>query len=111
MKIGLDYDGTYTADQFLWNAFIGLAKSRGHEVIIYTARNEKLDNNDDLKELCKHIRVVFCDGVAKKHIALMEAQHDAGHKVDIWIDDKPESVVQNSVATLEQLVEWRKVRV
>ena len=111
MKIGLDYDNTYTADPALWDEFITHSFERGHEVIIYTARNEKLDNNDELRRLSKTIRVVFCDGVAKKHIARVEAQHTEGHKIDIWIDDKPESVIQNSIATLDQLVEWRKVRV
>ena len=112
MKIALDYDNTYTADPVLWNTFIQAAFQQGHQVFIVTARNEQLDKNETLQQLNDAgVRVIYCDGVAKKHIAVMISQHVPDFKIDIWIDDKPESIFQNSAATLEQLVEWRKTRV
>ncbi len=36
LTIGLDYDGTITADPNLWSGFIKLCKARGHTIKIVT---------------------------------------------------------------------------
>lgn len=43
LRIALDYDNTYTADNVLWDAFIKLSVSLGHSVYIVTMRNPTLD--------------------------------------------------------------------
>ncbi len=79
MKIALDYDGTYTADPELWNAFIKNAIDRGHEMVCVTMR-------------CPHeaiqmpIPVIYTSRKAK-----FEFAPDA-----IWIDDKPNWLFQDS---------------
>lgn len=101
MKIALDYDQTYTADPKLWNNFIDDATNKGHDVRIVTARNPVLDKID-----VGDIPVIYCDGVAKRFVC----HHFENWDPDIWIDDKPQSVDNNSTATKEVLAEWRANR-
>lgn len=101
MKIALDYDKTYTLDPTFWNIFIASARERGdHEVRIVTARSPTLDNIDGK---VGNVPIIYCDGVAKKFVCT----HYAKWVPDIWIDDKPENINNNSTATPEQLDEWR----
>lgn len=81
MNIALDYDNTYTADPALWAQFIALAKARGHDIRIVTARSAA--EKGDLET----IPVIYCDRVSKRRIAAA-----VGFHVDIWIDDRPQAV-------------------
>lgn len=112
MNIALDYDGTYTLDTNLWIWFINQALNKGHKVFIITARNRELDQNAELIDLERRgVRVIYCDGVAKKHVILMlQSRGEENLKIDIWIDDKPESIVSNSPTSLEALKLWRATR-
>lgn len=105
MKIAIDYDRTYDQDPVLWDGFILDAMLRGHDVRIITARNHELDNIDD--KIRPEIRVIYCDGVAKKWFC----QHRADFwEPDVWIDDKPEGILTNGPLTEEQIAEWRANR-
>lgn len=104
LTIALDYDHTYSADPFLWDAFILQARSRGHYVFICTARNEILDAIED--DVLEGTEIAYCDGVAKK----FTLHHHFGIDVDIWIDDKPDSITHNSTASKEVLEAWRANR-
>lgn len=106
MKIALDYDETYTKDPGLWEDFILMAWSRGHEVRIVTARSPVEDNIDDKVR----IPVIYCEGVAKRFHCTWFAEDRKGWIPDVWVDDKPQSVDNNSTATREHLVEWRANR-
>ncbi|CAB4160533.1 hypothetical protein UFOVP773_1 [uncultured Caudovirales phage] len=81
MIIALDYDKTYTADPVLWADFIIAAKARKHDVKIVTLRtpNEAIQIDG--------VEVIYTSRQAKmKHIA-----------ADIWIDDNPAWVYQDSL--------------
>lgn len=105
MKIALDYDRTYDQDPDFWDEFLLLADEFGHDVRVVTARNAELDNIDE--EVLEGTDIVYCDGVAKKWYC----QHRLDLWVpDIWIDDKPEGILQNGPLTEEQISEWRKNR-
>lgn len=80
MNVALDFDGTYTRDPELWNAFISLAKERGHTVKICTMRYP----HEVVPDL--GIEVVYTSRKAK--FGTMEA--------DIWIDDMPQLLFENS---------------
>ena len=91
MNIALDYDGTYTADPTFWNKFIRLARRAGHRVIIATSRMKHgvLESEQPIaRDLNVGVdAVVFCnhnlkDEVCRKH----------GWTIDVWIDDRPESI-------------------
>ena len=106
MKIALDYDNTYTQDPKLWNNFINDAEQKGHEVRIVTARAPEEDKIEGLGD----IPIIYCDGVAKRFYCTWFADDRNGWIPDVWIDDKPQSVDNNSQATREHLEEWRKNR-
>lgn len=92
MKIALDYDNTYTAATKLWDAFVKDAISKNHAVRIVTYRSPTSDN-DSLISAAKRmgVKVMYTSGTAKrKHCS------DKGWEPDIWIDDKPESILEDS---------------
>jgi hypothetical protein len=84
MLIALDYDGTYTADPDLWQAFIAAARSRSHQVFVVTMRHE-FEGDDVMRQLHGKVdRIVFTARRAKRpHMEFL------GHQVQIWIDDRP----------------------
>lgn len=107
MKIALDYDLTYSADPAFWRSFVLRANLAGHEVRIVTARDDRYDRTAPLAEVEGFLPVIYCRGIAKKWYVTHFVPDFA---VDIWIDDKPESIAQNSTATPEGLAEWRANR-
>ncbi|MDK1386349.1 hypothetical protein QN224_13115 [Sinorhizobium sp. 8-89] len=103
MRIALDYDDTFTRDPTFWQSFVKLARDLGHEVRIVTARDRTHDNIDDRTG---DIAVIYCNGVAKRFFC----HHFEHWDPDIWIDDKPEAVGNNSSFTKPMLAEWRETR-
>jgi hypothetical protein len=85
MLIALDWDGTYTADPALWNAFIDAARSRMHEVWIVTARHE----SEPVQPGTHVDRVVYTGRQAKRHFVSTKT----GRTVQVWIDDMPEFIL------------------
>jgi hydroxymethylpyrimidine pyrophosphatase-like HAD family hydrolase len=102
MRIALDYDETYTLDKGFWGTFINYAKLSGHDIRIVTARDKNIDTiKEDLG-----IEVIYCNGVAKRYYV----ERNTGFRPDIWIDDCPENIINNSTYTEEELYLWRKER-
>lgn len=87
MLIALDYDGTYTADPRLWDAFIEAARLRMHEVHIVTMRHE----SEPVTVGAYVDRIHYTDRKAKR--PFMEAK---GLRVQVWIDDRPEFVLMHA---------------
>jgi hypothetical protein len=84
MLIALDYDGTYTADPLLWDAFIAHARIRGHEVHVVTMRSAS-----EPVRVGAHVdRVHYTDRKAKR--PYMQAR---GLVVQVWVDDMPDFIV------------------
>jgi len=85
MLISVDYDGTYSADPETFDLVITEFQTNGHEVIIVTARTTddpvKINPNLD-------IAVYYTEGADKD--PYMVDNH--GLDVDIWIEDRPQSV-------------------
>lgn len=107
MKIALDYDQTYTLDPDFWNDVIDAAVDRGHEIRIVTARAPE---EDKIPVLSDFLDIIYCDGIAKRFYCTWFADDRRGWIPDVWIDDKPQSVDNNSTATREALEEWRETR-
>lgn len=92
---GLDYDDTYTSDPELWQWFIRRAQGRGHTVYIVTCRHDTHENREevygDRESTLTGLpwsRHIFTGFAAKKWFC----EH-RGLKIDIWIDDYPESII------------------
>jgi hypothetical protein len=108
LKLALDYDNTYTLDPVFWSHVINSARQVGHEVRIVTIRDERYDRTAPLIELEKRIPVIFTRGVAKRWFVSHFVPDFA--PVDVWIDDRPETIFQNSETTPEDLAAWRTGR-
>ena len=99
MKISIDYDNTFSADPEGWRQVIDLMISRGHEVICITKRpawkmQEVIDSVP--------VKVIGADRFK------IEAATMAGHKVDVWIDDKPETIIpQNKLSARRNILPRR----
>ena len=91
MVIGLDYDGTFTADPELWRRFIADAVLCGHKVVCVTGRKVAIDFTRSPR-LPDCVPVVLAGDEWKR-----EAAARAGHLVDVWIDDMPEMVAPTRV--------------
>lgn len=95
MIIALDYDGTYTADPDLWNAFINKALDNKHRVIVVTMRTVEEGALIDPR-LSKGFgdRVqIFCTArKAKKKFMRLQ-----GIEPNIWIDDQPDWLYEDSL--------------
>lgn len=81
MKIGLDFDGTASAQPELFGAFAVMAQQMGHDIRITTYRSPGWDNAD-VEQFAKQygLEIIYTDAKQKKHV------WDA----DVWIDDMPE---------------------
>ncbi len=87
LTIGLDWDQTISADVDFWFEFIDLAIKHGHKVLIVTCRR---GDEEDVQECRHHIApTYFTAGSSKSWYMEQE-----GVKIDIWVDDSPESVWQ-----------------
>jgi hypothetical protein len=85
MRIALDYDNTYALDKPFWDQFIKQAHEAGHHVICITLRFPSAPIDD------MPCRVFYTSHQAKKPFAA--SQNIA---VDIWIDDTPELITDES---------------
>lgn len=107
MKIALDYDKTYSADKEFFGILLSVAEAYGHEVYLVTARHAAKDtlsleqvpqqDRDLLKE------IIYCNGVAKR----WHLHHNHDLDIDVWVDDRPDNILNNSTASKELLVGWR----
>lgn len=85
MTIAIDLDNTWTADSELWCRFYNDAAICGHVVIMVTARQKPVPNDErDWLALPPDMPIIYTAGDFKEKHA-----RAAGYKVDIWIDDAP----------------------
>lgn len=105
MKIAFDYDGTISEDLAGWLEVMHSMKARGHEIFVVTFRDERYDMNDDLQFIYdEDFEIYYTRGVAKRWWC---EQFGPGN-VDVWIDDKPEAILNNSNYTIGDLHVWRE---
>ena len=87
MRIALDYDGTFTEDPDMWEDFIQACEIRGHSVSIVTMRYD----HEDEHLLDFKIPIIYTGRRAKKVFCNL-------NKIffDVWIDDSPEWLFNDS---------------
>ena len=92
MNIALDFDDTYTRDPELWDQFISIARSRGHDIRVVTFRKSTMRDSalDNIG-----IPVIYTEFTQKRKFT-----NKLGWIVDVWIDDSPEFIV-NPVVLLD----------
>lgn len=107
MKVALDYDKTFTLDQPFWLGFVLACQDNGHDVRIVTVRDERHDRTAPLIELEKTIQVIYTRGVAKQWFC---THFTDGWMPDVWIDDNPTTIFNNSEFAPDGLAKWRAER-
>lgn len=85
MRIAVDFDGTFTANESLWFSFIAGARATGHDVKFVTFRHADYTAGH-IMEWAKRlgIEVIFTC-----HTQKAEYCEKIGWKPDIWVDDEP----------------------
>lgn len=98
MRFSLDFDGTYTADPIMWEKWIDMVTSMGHEVYCVSFRPHRRMQKvyDSVGRVIGQERCISTNGIAKKKYV-----DSIGLKIDIWIDDTPEMLI-----TPYQLKKW-----
>lgn len=88
LTIGVDYDGTITADVHLLRAWMSEAVSRGHRVVVVSSRCDTVQSRQAISgHVPSGVEVYLTNHHPKReHVTA------AGVTVDIWVDDKPESI-------------------
>ncbi len=93
MVIAIDYDGTISSAPSMFKVIFMLALSLGHTVLIITQRTE--EQGEEIKKFVEEVNtdydvpIVWASGKAKQAAAI-----EAGHFVDIWIEDNPISIFE-----------------
>ena len=98
MLIAIDYDGTFSRDPVLFRALVALGRRMGHAFVLVTGRsNEGQWGAEVRREGGDLMPIVFAANGWKR-----AAAERAGHKVDVWIDDHPESIAKQHMLMAEQ---------
>jgi len=95
LTIGIDFDNTWTVYPELWLLVYNFMLIHDHIIVIATGR-EMYSEDMENYQLPLDIPIVYC-GKELKDIACKKA----GYKVDIWIDDMPETIRQPLIDNLE----------
>lgn len=104
--IALDFDETYNTVPDMYDEIINVFQSWGYKVILATYRHKTIDYDPLFGRLEAQRVSVYCtDGKAKK-----KYMEDLGINVNIWIDDNPRSVLEDSAWKHDspELHAWRE---
>lgn len=104
----LDYDGTYNLAPEQWDEVIKVFQTVFKwKVILCTYRHKEKDWHPDFTHLQDNVKIdcYFSDGRAKKQFL-----EELGISVDVWIDDKPDVILNDSSWPHEspELQAWRE---
>lgn len=102
---GIDYDETWTTDPGLWASFVRTAVGRGHTVVLVTNRISAGRWGREVRQALRLVPIsgIVFAGAAPKRTAALQA----GHRVDVWIDDAPRTVELGLEGTVAPLF-WRE---
>lgn len=89
LTFGLDFDDTFTADPKLWRGFIVSAEARGHKVFIVSCRMNTAEHKLEMEQATGLKNRVILTSMSPKRWYCEETY---GLKIDVWIDDYPDSV-------------------
>lgn len=89
MRIAIDYDDTYTLNPKMWDQAINLFMLNGFSVIMVTARRDTEENREELEKASQGRWRCYFTNLGSKTDFIRRR----GMKVDVWIDDDPESLV------------------
>ena len=90
LTFGIDFDGTLARDPKLFGRFIRMLHRAGHVAVLVTGRSDMTPHAAEVRAVMAglpEIPLVFAGPNWKRHAA-----KEAGHEIDIWVDDRPEYI-------------------
>jgi hypothetical protein len=97
---GIDFDGTFNRAPRLFDRIIRTLYDEGHTAVIVTGRSDEGQWGAEVREAIGDlIPVVFAARRWKR-----QAAREAGFHVDIWIDDVPEYVDEQTLINVREQV-------
>ncbi len=93
MIFGIDYDGTFARDPEFWDAFVSMARVFGHQCVLVTGRSEDGEYGAEVKRAVEYLMPIVFAGPNWKR----QAAEKKGWKIDVWIDDNPEYVAEQTM--------------
>lgn len=92
MIVALDYDDTYTRDPAAWGMVARVLRMAGHTVVGVTMRYREEITGMDPKFI-DAVQYLYPTGRKAK----MKFMDEAGIRVDVWIDDRPEFILRDAL--------------
>ena len=93
MKIGIDFDKCYRADPETWREVVNIFQQNGHECVLITKRRPH--NEEQVEEVKRvvdgQMPILFAGERYKNEVA-----EEYGYEIDVWIDDHPEFIHNQS---------------
>jgi len=95
LTVAIDYDDTFTADPKAWTAVIKVLAAEGHRVVCVSSRRDTAEHRQTLRRFLPLAveKIVLAYDKPKRSAARL---YDLG--VDIWIDDRPETIATKEEA-------------
>lgn len=105
LVIGLDWDGTFTADPQLGRNWLHATLNLGHRAVIVSARSDTPENRAEIAAGLGPLLVGLVPIVLSGHRPKRSVAAEEGYPVDLWIDDLPAVV---DAATPDQVRELER---
>jgi hypothetical protein len=86
LVLAIDFDGTFAAAPELFRTFVEAAHAAGHRCILVTQRGQ--EQRAEVDTLAGSLLPIICASGTTKRMAAKQA----GYRVDVWVDDDPESI-------------------
>lgn len=97
MIFGIDFDGTFSRDPALFRGFVALLRAAGHDAVLVTGRSDSGQWGAEVRRAVGDLMPIVFAGADWKRTAAEQA----GHKVDVWIDDNPEYIAEQNVLLVQ----------
>ena len=91
LLVAIDYDDTWTRQTKIWKQLVANIKRQGGSCICVTSRHKDTNDGELTNSIGKHMTILYAKGKPKEKVA-----KEKGYSVDIWIDNKPETINKGS---------------
>lgn len=93
MTISIDFDRTFSADPKMWGEFAMQCDAAGNTVVMISRREDTPKNKQEIMDaIGEHAHAFSKIMLIGADMLKADAAAAAGIKVNIWIDDAPETV-------------------
>ena len=95
MTISIDFDRTFAADPQMWGEFAKKAVADGNTVVMVSRREDTPEDRQTVTETLGDYASAFSEVLLVGTDTLKaDAAEAAGIKVDVWVDDSPQTIKQ-----------------